>query len=104
PTPPPRPHEEAMEIKEFLDPPSRPPRTPLPPRKPFSFRPMFEAMLDPRSIQWMLILGGGLVVLGLVVWLASLGIFESKVVMAAALAAATLAVLGAGWFVVLKTR
>ncbi|HBO42421.1 MAG TPA: hypothetical protein DD670_00470 [Planctomycetaceae bacterium] len=65
---------------------------------------MFEAMLDPRSIQWMLILGGGLVVLGLIVWLASLGIFESKVVMAAALAAATLAVLAAGWFVVLKTR
>ncbi|MBN1590855.1 MAG: hypothetical protein JW888_15185 [Pirellulales bacterium] len=96
--------EEPMEIKEFLDPPSVLPTVGSHERKPLSLRPMFEALLDPRSIQWMLILGGGLVVLGLVVWLTSLGLFESKVVMAAALAAGTLVVLGAGWFVVLKTR
>jgi hypothetical protein len=65
---------------------------------------MFEALLDPRSIQWMLTIGGGLCVLGLIVWLVSLGIFEDPRVLAAALGAGTLVILGAGWFVALRTR
>ncbi len=65
---------------------------------------MFEALMDPRSIQWMLTIGGGLCVLGLVVWLISLGVFKNPHVMAVALGAVTLAILGAGWFVVLRTR
>src|SRR5262245_50576827 len=62
---------EATEIPENLD----PPKSPVEPREKrrISYRQMFEALLDPRSIQWMLTLGGGLAVLGLVVWLASVG-------------------------------
>ena len=52
----------------------------------------------------MLVLGGSLCVLGLIVWLTSLGIFQNKFVLAAALGAGTLTTLGAGWFVTLKTR
>jgi hypothetical protein len=67
-------------------------------------RRMFEALLDPRSIQWMLMIGGGLCVLGVVVWLVSQGVFDNKWVMAAALGVGTLALLGAGWFMALGTR
>jgi hypothetical protein len=65
---------------------------------------MFEALLDPRSIQWMLLLGGGLCVLGIIVWLVSKGVFENKLVLAATLGAGTLAILGSGWITALKTR
>ena len=65
---------------------------------------MFEALLDPRSIQWMLTLGGGLCVLGLIVWLTSLGIFKNKLVLAAVMGVGSLVILGAGWWVSLKTR
>ncbi|MBN2023396.1 MAG: hypothetical protein JW809_11465 [Pirellulales bacterium] len=102
PTPPPQ-REQPADIKEFLDPPAPGPKHKNA-RKAISLRPMFDALLDPRSIQWMLILGGGLLVLGLVVWLTSLGIFERRVVLVAALATGTLVVLLAGWFVALRTR
>jgi hypothetical protein len=69
-----------------------------------SLQRMFEALLDPRSIQWMLILGGGLCVLGLIVWLTSLGVFENQLVLAAVMGMGSLAVLGAGWWVSLRTR
>jgi hypothetical protein len=90
----------SVNFKQFLDPPkARPPQ----PTK-ISLSRMAQALLDPRSIHLMLILGGGLCVLGLVVWLTSLGIFENKIILAAALGAGTVATLGAGWFVTLKTR
>jgi len=86
---------------EYLDPPATPvavkEKVPV-------LRRMFEALLDPRSIQWMLILGGGLAVLGLVIWLVSIGVFEDPVVLAVALGIGSLAILGAGWAVVLKSR
>ncbi|WP_428303948.1 hypothetical protein [Lacipirellula sp.] len=105
---------EAIEITEFLDPPSEssvgassgtaggagaPPKPP----KSVAAR-MFEALLDPRSIQWMLMIGGGLCVLGLIVWLVSLGVFKDPHVLAVVLGVGTLAILGAGWFVALRTR
>ncbi|HEV3303598.1 MAG TPA: hypothetical protein VG055_28360 [Planctomycetaceae bacterium] len=65
---------------------------------------MLEALLDPRAIQWMLMIGGGLTVVGLVIWLVSLGIFKDPRIMAVALGCGSLAVLGAGWWVTLKTR
>ena len=40
-------------------------------------RPLWEIILDPRTIQWLLGLGGVLFVLGLVIWLATLGIFDN---------------------------
>ena len=64
----------------------------------------FEALLDPRSTQWLLMLGGGLAVIGILVWLVSRGVFENPVVLAVGLAAGTTALLAAGWWVSLKTR
>lgn len=96
---------EPMEIVDFLDPPvARPSSASAPGKKPLSLRIMFEALLDPRSIQWMLMLGGGLLVLGLVIWLVSLGLFKDPKVLAIALGVGSLAILGGGWSVMLKTR
>jgi len=94
-------HPGVMDFTEYLDPPAKP--VPVKEKVPVVRR-MFEALLDPRSIQWMLILGGGLAVLGLVIWLVSIGIFKNPVVLAVALGIGTLAILGAGWAVVLRTR
>jgi hypothetical protein len=97
---------EPLEIVEFLDPPkvAPAPAQPQRPRKQISMRMMFEALLDPRSIQWMLMLGGGLLVLGVIIWLVSLGIFKDPVVLAVAMGIGTLAILGGGWWLELKTR
>jgi len=97
--------EEAAWITEFLDPPTGaaaavaagPPKLPV-------LRRMFEALLDPRSIQWMLMIGGGLCVLGLIVWLVSLGVFKDPHVLAVCLGVGTLAILAVGWYVTLRTR
>lgn len=70
-------------------------------------RTLWEMLLDPRTIQWMLGIGGALFVLGLVIWLAAMGlfkIFQEPLTQAIALAAANLAVLAAGWAVLLRTR
>ena len=91
------------EIRQFFDAPASTPKDERP-KTAISLRPMFEALLDPRSIQWMLTLGGGLSVLGLIVWLTSWGVFENKLVLAAALGIGSLAILAAGWWVSLKTR
>jgi hypothetical protein len=62
-----------------------------------------EILLDPRSIQWMLASGGVLLVTGIVIWLASLGIFEHAMVVAVTLGAGTVLMLGAGCWVVRNT-
>lgn len=98
------PQPQPIEITEFFDPPSEPSPAGADAVQVPVLRRMFEALLDPRSIQWMLMIGGGLSVLGLVVWLVSLGVFENPVVLAIAMGVGTLAILGAGWFVVLRTR
>ena len=93
--------EQAVEITEFLDPPSASVKDE---KESAWLQTMLEALLDPRSIQWMLILGGGLGVLGLLIWLTTWGIFENPLVLAAALGIGSLAILATGWFIVLKTR
>lgn len=65
---------------------------------------IFTALLDPRSIQWMLMLGGGLMVIGLVIWLITQGIFENPWVIAAAMTGGALAVHLAGVGLALKTK
>ena len=65
---------------------------------------MWEAVLDPRSIQWVLMIGGGLLVLGLIIWLGSFPFFQQPGILAVVMGIATAAVLGAGWFIVLRTR
>ena len=57
-----------------------------------------------RTIQWLLGLGGVLLVLGLVIWLATLGIFKEPLVVAAALGLGNPAVLAGGWATIRLTR
>ena len=52
----------------------------------------------------MLMLGGGLLVLGAIIWLVSLGIFKDPKVLATAMGFGSLAILGGGWWLELKTR
>src|SRR5262245_49259687 len=67
-------------------------------------RPALEILLDPRSIHWLLGTGGGLLVLGLIIWLAGLGVFDNAWALASALGAANALVLGGGWAVLKLTR
>lgn len=65
---------------------------------------MLTALLDPRSIQWMLMLGGGLMVLGLVIWLVTSKLFENPLIVAATLTAGSLIVHLTGCGIALRTR
>ena len=65
---------------------------------------MFAAMLDPRSIQWLLAIGGVLMVVGLLVWLISKGLFSEPLPLAIVLGSASLGLVVAGWFTSLKTK
>ncbi|HEV3258957.1 MAG TPA: hypothetical protein VG013_18950 [Gemmataceae bacterium] len=67
-------------------------------------RPLWEILLDPRSIQWLLAFGGALVVIGLVIWLWAAGVFKNPAVVATALGAANAALLAGGWVVIRSTR
>lgn len=67
-------------------------------------RPLWEVLLDPHTIQWLLGLGGVLFVLGLVIWLATLGIFKDPLVIAIALGIGNLVVLGGGAAVIRFSR
>jgi len=67
-------------------------------------RPLWEILLDPRSIQWLLAFGGALVVVGLVIWLWAAGVFKNATVVAAALGTANAALLAGGWAVIRSTR
>ena len=91
-----------IQVTESLDPPSV--ASASKDDKQSVLRRMFEAMLDPRSIQWILTIGGGLSVLGLIIWLVSKGVFENPIVLAITMGAGTLAILGSGWYLVLKTK
>src|SRR3954467_13688626 len=74
---------DSAEIENFLDPPtSQKAAAATAAPKNLTWHRMFEALLDPRSIQWMLMIGGGLCVLGIVIWLISLGVFKDPHVMA----------------------
>src|SRR5262249_358799 len=82
---------ESAQIEHFFDPPKGNPSTiPTPPaKKNLTWERMFQALLDPRAIQWMLMIGGGLCVLGLVIWLISLGVFKDPHVLAVVLGIGT---------------
>lgn len=94
-----------MEIVDFFDPPKKSAKAAAPtePAKPVVVR-MLEALLDPKAIHWMLTIGGGLAVLGLIIYLVSLRVFDNPLVMAAALGLGSLAVLAGGWWMTLRTR
>jgi hypothetical protein len=81
-----------------VSPPARPARIAEPRRN------LMEILLDPRNIQWLLVSGGALLVLGLVIWLAAEGIFENKGVLAVCMGLANAALLFGGWAVIHYTR
>jgi hypothetical protein len=96
----------AQDIMQFLDPPANAASaksTAEPPKKSVVRR-MLEALLDPRAIQWLLMIGGGLAVIGLLIWLVSKGVFDDPRAVAVAMAIGTLAMLAGGWYAALKTR
>ena len=78
---------EAMPVVELAE--------PAAPRKP-----LLELVLDPRNIQWLLIFGGALLVIGLVIYLGTLRLFENPGIIAAVLGAANAAALLGGWALV----
>lgn len=67
-------------------------------------RPILEIILDPRTIQWLLGLGGVLFVVALVIWLAAVGVFENAIVVAFALGIGNALVLGGGWAMIRFSR
>jgi hypothetical protein len=82
-----------------------PPPAPAPPSSaPPSRRSILEILLDPRSIQWLLASGGVLLAVGLVIWLASLGVFKNPLVVATCMGAGTLTLLAGGCGIVKLTR
>jgi hypothetical protein len=66
-------------------------------------RNIIEVLLDPQTIQWLLAGGGALIVLGLVIWLASLGLFENAGFVAVALGLGNGLLLAGGWALLLRT-
>src|SRR4029077_5014187 len=67
-------------------------------------RPLLEILLDPRSIQWLLVLGGALLVIGVWVYLWAECVCANPTVIAAFLGTATAALLGGGWALLRRTR
>ena len=67
-------------------------------------RPLWEIILDPRTIQWLLGLGGALLVIGLVIWLATLEMFKKPIPIAVVLGIGNAAVLAAGWATIRYSR
>ena len=66
---------------------------------PAAARAIWQAILDPRSIHGLLGLGGALLVVGLVIWLATLGVFKNATVVAVTLGLSNAVLLGAGWWI-----
>lgn len=69
-----------------------------------SKRSLFQRLLSPETLQWMMACGSALLVLGFVVWLWSHGVFEQPIVIASICGAATTGFIAAGVALVLKTR
>ncbi len=63
-----------------------------------------KTVLEPVILQRLLALGGGLFVLGLIIGLASQGVFDDPRIAAAALGTGSLSVLGLGWWLLLRTK
>ncbi len=65
---------------------------------------LLETILDPRSLQYLMMLGSALLVLGLVIWLATQGFFDDPLVIAISAAIVNLAVLGSGAYLLRFSR
>ena len=67
-------------------------------------RSFVEMLLDPRSLQMLMACGGGLLVLGLVIWLALIGVFDEPKVVASIMGSANIAMLAVGAGMVRRTQ
>lgn len=65
---------------------------------------LFERLLSPQSLSWMMLSGAGLLVVGLVVWLWSKGVFESPLTAALSLGTVNLGLVAGGLWMTLSTR
>lgn len=65
---------------------------------------VLEAVLDPRSLQYLMMLGSSMLVLGLVIWLATQGFFDNPLVIAICGAVANLTILAIGAYLLQSTR
>ncbi len=79
------------------------PMTPVDVAESTQRRSILEMLLDPRSIQWLMALGGALMVVGVVILLWVNNYFTPPV-MAMVMGATNIAVLIVGWAVIIKTR
>ena len=66
--------------------------------------PLIERLLSPQSLQWMMSVGGGMLVTGFVVWLWSTGLFDNPVIAAWVMGGAIAALIVAGIAIVKLTR
>ncbi len=57
---------------------------------------LIEQILSPQSLQWMMLSGGGMLVIGFVVWLWSVGVFENPLMICGLVGAVTTSLLGSG--------
>lgn len=67
-------------------------------------RTFLEVALDPKTLQYLMALGGGLLMIGLVIWLATIGFFDDPLTVAVLLGIGNLAVLLGGVALIQWTR
>lgn len=65
---------------------------------------LLEAVLDPRSLLYLMMLGSALLVLGLVIWLATQGFFDDPLVIAVCAGLVNVIILGGGVYLLRYTR
>ena len=65
---------------------------------------LFERLLSPESLQRMMMVGGGMLVIGFVVWLWSIGLFGNPIVVALSMGGGIAALIAAGIAIVKFTR
>ncbi len=65
---------------------------------------LVELLLDPRGLHTLMLAGGGLLTLGLVLWLAVIGVFDQPINAAIGLGVANLSLLGGGVWLAAKTH
>lgn len=65
---------------------------------------LIERALSPQSLQWMMTVGGGMSVIGFVVWLWSIGLFDNPMAVALVMGGGIAALIAAGIAVVKRTR
>jgi hypothetical protein len=83
---------------------TRPTDDPVGARRPNSVADLARTLLDPRSLNVLMAAGGGLLALGLVIWLAVIGVFDDPLVAATGLGSANVALLGVGAWLAARTR